>query len=167
MTIEHKNLTGSSLHEPKGIAAAGAGTVYTADGAGSGSYLDPLASLNNNNLVVLTVPFANLSTASSYVTIPFPLAGVVTRVAVVCEDNFTTAPNVLTAEVVSAGVALGGGVATDLSISCTPGSGDHAVFAGNVTSGNSVSTSQALLVTTDGGGTGACNAVLSILVDVS
>lgn len=36
---EHRNLTGASLHEPKGAATAALNTVYTADGAGSGSWL--------------------------------------------------------------------------------------------------------------------------------
>lgn len=35
---DHASLTGSSLHEPKGAAAATAGTVYVASGAGSGSW---------------------------------------------------------------------------------------------------------------------------------
>jgi len=36
--IEHSTLTGSALHEPKGVAAAVAGTVYTANGSGSGAW---------------------------------------------------------------------------------------------------------------------------------
>ncbi len=35
MTL-HKDLTGASLHEPKGVATATSGQVYQADGAGSG-----------------------------------------------------------------------------------------------------------------------------------
>lgn len=35
---EHNTLTGSQLHEPKGADAASAGTVYVADGAGSGTW---------------------------------------------------------------------------------------------------------------------------------
>ncbi len=35
---DHASLTGASLHEPKGAAAATVGTVYKADGAGSGSW---------------------------------------------------------------------------------------------------------------------------------
>ena len=35
---EHRNLTGASLHEPKGVAAAAANGVYVANGAGSGSW---------------------------------------------------------------------------------------------------------------------------------
>lgn len=34
----HRDLTGSDLHEPKGAANAPAGTVYTANGSGSGSW---------------------------------------------------------------------------------------------------------------------------------
>lgn len=35
---EHSQLTGSSLHEPKGVASASSGQVYIADGAGSGTW---------------------------------------------------------------------------------------------------------------------------------
>ena len=36
--VNHATLTDPNLHEPKGIAAAPAGQVYIADGAGSGSW---------------------------------------------------------------------------------------------------------------------------------
>lgn len=36
--VAHSTLTGSELHEPKGADTAGLGTVYVADGAGSGSW---------------------------------------------------------------------------------------------------------------------------------
>ena len=43
---EHSVLTGASLHEPKGVAAASASTVYLANGSGSGSWTTvPLAGL--------------------------------------------------------------------------------------------------------------------------
>jgi len=38
---EHNTLTGSSLHEPKGVATAAAGDVYIADGLGSGAWTAP------------------------------------------------------------------------------------------------------------------------------
>lgn len=45
--VEHANLTGSALHEPKGVAAAAANRVYVTDGLGSGAHsqvsLDVLA----------------------------------------------------------------------------------------------------------------------------
>lgn len=40
---EHNALTGSQLHEPKGVASASSGTVYVSDGAGSGSWTNPSA----------------------------------------------------------------------------------------------------------------------------
>lgn len=36
--VAHSTLTGSDLHEPKGVAAATAGKVYVSDGAGSGAW---------------------------------------------------------------------------------------------------------------------------------
>lgn len=38
--VSHASLTGSNLHEPKGVAAATIGTVYVANGSGSGSWTD-------------------------------------------------------------------------------------------------------------------------------
>jgi hypothetical protein len=39
-TIQHSNLTGSEIHEPKGVDTAGAKQFYMADGAGSGTWKD-------------------------------------------------------------------------------------------------------------------------------
>lgn len=36
--VEHSSLTGSALHEPKGVAAANSGEVYVANGSGSGTW---------------------------------------------------------------------------------------------------------------------------------
>ena len=45
--IEHSELPDNLLHEPKGASTAAAGTVYIADGAGSGSFKKlPTTSLN-------------------------------------------------------------------------------------------------------------------------
>lgn len=49
--IEHSELPDNLLHEPKGAATAAAGTVYVANGSGSGSFKKlPTTSLN------ITVP---------------------------------------------------------------------------------------------------------------
>lgn len=40
MAIEHDSIADGERHEPKGISGATAGQVYTADGAGSGSWSD-------------------------------------------------------------------------------------------------------------------------------
>lgn len=36
--VEHSSLTGSALHEPKGVASANSGSVYVANGSGSGTW---------------------------------------------------------------------------------------------------------------------------------
>lgn len=38
MTIQHEDIADPFIHEPKGVAAASADTVYVADGAGSGTW---------------------------------------------------------------------------------------------------------------------------------
>lgn len=45
----HSALTGSDLHEPKGVAAANAHEVYQATGAGSGSWLPILEQITVNS----------------------------------------------------------------------------------------------------------------------
>lgn len=44
MAIQHSAITDPNIHEPKGVASATAGTVYVADGAGSGTWQDPIPS---------------------------------------------------------------------------------------------------------------------------
>lgn len=55
----HKDLTGAELHEPKGVESAIAGTVYVADGVGSGQW----SNLGGNKvtLTVLTSEGGNLT----------------------------------------------------------------------------------------------------------
>jgi len=36
--VEHSSLTGSALHEPKGVASANSGETYVANGSGSGTW---------------------------------------------------------------------------------------------------------------------------------
>lgn len=58
--IEHSELPDNLLHEPKGASTAAAGTVYIADGAGSGSFQKlPTTSLN------ITIPTVTAATHSA------------------------------------------------------------------------------------------------------
>ena len=60
--IEHSTLTTTELHEPKGVGTAVANTVYVADGAGSGNWLQaPTGFLNyvsSGSGTVITAPAA-------------------------------------------------------------------------------------------------------------
>ena len=78
----HSALTGTDLHEPKGVAATAAGKVYLSDGLGSGSWVVPP--------YTLTTRLDDVSTAST-VYIPIPFAGTVTKVVTVLEGSLTTA----------------------------------------------------------------------------
>jgi hypothetical protein len=71
---EHKDLTGSDLHEPKGIEIAPQHTVYEADGAGSGNWVYAVSSVHaemiiESNVTPEVVPTAvdiTLATDSDY-----------------------------------------------------------------------------------------------------
>lgn len=65
MAIQHKDLTGADLHEPKGAASATSGQVYVADGSGSGSWQNPLTNVKNLNSFVRDVTITDIGTANS------------------------------------------------------------------------------------------------------
>lgn len=54
--IEHSQIPSEHCHEPKGAPEAAAGTVYVADGAGSGSFIKiPLSSLDTTTQALNSV----------------------------------------------------------------------------------------------------------------
>ena len=64
--IEHSELPDNLLHEPKGASTAVAGTVYVADGAGSGSFKKlPTTSLNITVPSVPVISHTGISGTSS------------------------------------------------------------------------------------------------------
>ncbi len=158
--VEHRNLTGSALHEPKGIEAVPANQVYVSDGGGSGAWQDQFADLNSANLITLNVRFADISTASS-VFVPVPLAGTLVGVAVTLQGAITVADAIVTGKI--AGVAI-----TGLALTCTQaGSAAGSTFTGIPTALNAVTANQAIELITDGGSTTAIEAVCTLTVDVS
>jgi len=93
----HSALTGTDLHEPKGVAAAAAGKTYLSDGLGSGSWAVPP--------YTLTSVIDDVSTAST-VYIPVPYAGTVTKVVTVLAGSLTTANAIVTVRN-AAGTSMG------------------------------------------------------------
>jgi len=59
MTVAHSALTGSDLHEPKGVSTATAGKTYVSDGAGSGTWtlLPTLASQSDMETATSTTTY--------------------------------------------------------------------------------------------------------------
>ena len=83
----HSALTGTDLHEPKGVAAAASGKVYLSNGLGSGSWVVPS--------YTITGVIDDVSTASTiYLGVPF--AGTVTKVVTVLAGSLTTADATIT-----------------------------------------------------------------------
>lgn len=83
-TVNHKNLTGANLHEPKGADTASDGDVYVSDGAGSGSwhYLptgwgyykdNATAQTFNTTPALLSIDGAGSTTETSY--LPLEIRG--------------------------------------------------------------------------------------------
>lgn len=72
MTVQHSALTGAELHEPKGVAAAGADQVYVSDGAGSGAWTDVATVADSLTTEVI------VRSASDF---PTPVADVITLAA--------------------------------------------------------------------------------------
>lgn len=67
MAIQHNALTGADLHEPRGIASASSGSVYVANGAGSGSWQKVDHPVSMGKLVT--------GSSSERVYLPFPISG--------------------------------------------------------------------------------------------
>ena len=64
--VNHSTLTDPYLHEPKGIAAAPAGQVYIADGAGSGDWLEFSRYVNGYVAFDATTPAYQHSVTTSF-----------------------------------------------------------------------------------------------------
>ena len=93
----HSALTDPNLHEPKGASTATSGSVYTSNGAGSGTWVAPPYTVS------VTIP--DISTAST-IYVPIPFAGTVTKVVGVLPGAITSADAVLTIKNASA-VSMG------------------------------------------------------------
>jgi hypothetical protein len=108
--VEHVSLTDPNLHEPKGVALATSGTVYVANGVGSGSWQLPSATetglvdsagrfVGNNveealselweGSVCLTTILADVSSSSS-ILIPIPYSVSVVSIDMVLGGGITS-----------------------------------------------------------------------------
>jgi len=66
MTIQHKNITGADLHEPKGVASATVGKVYISDGSGSGDWEYPPAKAHAEMYITGGTTAHTLAGSSAY-----------------------------------------------------------------------------------------------------
>lgn len=66
MTTYHQNISDPYIHEPKGITTATAGSVYVANGAGSGSWIDAHSYINGYIDFDATTPAYQHSVTTGY-----------------------------------------------------------------------------------------------------
>jgi len=85
--VQHSALTGSDLHEPKGIASATAGKVYISNGSGSGAWTSAGE--------IITGYIDDVSTAE-VVHVPMPFAGTISKVITVLEGAISNADATIT-----------------------------------------------------------------------
>lgn len=159
---EHNTLTGSALHEPKGIDSAGtsdAGKVITPSSstAGTGELRKLAESEITGKVAYITAVFDDISTAGT-IYIPVPFAGTVTSVRSVINGTIATDDVDLTVKVNTSAmtngvitIAYSGSAAGDLD-SCSP------------TAGNTITTSDYLAVTSDGASTNTVSATLAFTI---
>lgn len=152
--VQHANLTGLDLHEPKGVDSAEFGQLYFADGAGSGLWLSVNDVLLNANVATLSANFADISTAET-VYIPTSWACDVYKVSICLQAPITTANSVVSVFDAS-GNSMG-------SINITySGSAAGQIFTLEPVSNYSIAENSFLKITTDGGSSGVAKAIIAV-----
>jgi hypothetical protein len=163
--VQHSALTGASLHEPKGVAAASANTVYVADGAGSGAWekIDEDAintsSIKNVNKMYLTYEITTLNPAASYFMV-VPVAATLEKIYSVIDGAITGANNVMTFEI--GGTLVTNGTVTITQSGSAAGDVDEAI----PTATNVLTAGQALEIISNGGASNDIKCTLSFVFDV-
>lgn len=153
---EHRDVSPDNIHEPKGAYSASAGTVYVADGAGSGSF----TAINNLNKITLTYTFIDVSTASSQWVV-CPIAGVITKIYSVLHGSITGVDTVLSFEI--GGVAVTNGNITIAHSGSAAGDIDNST----PTAARTLTAGQAIEIISDGGSAGTTNATITFVIDVT
>lgn len=92
----HKDLTGAELHEPKGIETAAAGTVYVANGSGSGSWQDRYSGIPALNQYYLGNRMTDITAANNRVYFHVPTNSEIVSLVAVLDGTIAGTDNVLT-----------------------------------------------------------------------
>jgi hypothetical protein len=162
----HSALTGSDLHEPIGVAAASADTVYVADGAGSGTHQKVAAgqisttSVKNVNKVFITHVIDDISTAGSHWVVP-GIAGNIVAISTVIDGAIATAACSMTFE-------IGGVVITSSAISIAySGSAAGDVDTSTPSAARAVTAAQPVEIISDGASTNTVRCTVTLELDVA
>jgi hypothetical protein len=152
---EHRNLTGAELHEPKGVASATAGTVYVANGSGSGAW----TAVDANNLVLnqffLQARMEDVSAPSDNVYFYIPVKSEMVRLVAVLHGPITVANAIVSIYV--NGVLF----ADSLTVTFT-GSAAGQAHVKTITTSNTITAGSVIEVRTDGASTTTAKASIQL-----
>jgi hypothetical protein len=149
---QHSEISDPDIHEPKGITTAAAGTVYKADGSGSGDWELPTVS----ERLVFCAVINDVSTAGS-VYIPIPLACTILGATTVLGGTISGA---------NSSITFFNGAATSLGSAMTvtqSGSAAGDIDTFTATTNTAMTANSYVKVTTDGGSTGTVPLFITIL----
>lgn len=149
--VQHSSLSGSECHEPKGADTATSGEIYVADGAGSGSWV--------GRSDIFTVLIHDIS-SSGDTYIPIPFAGTITKVQTVLAGAITGSDVVLT---IYNSAAASMGTLTVAQSGSAAGDVDTLAPSSN----NTMTASDWIKVSCNGGATSHVDTVIAICVDGS
>ena len=151
--VNHSTLTDPYLHEPKGVATASAGSLYYADGSGSGAWTASTSLIQDT----FSGSFVSVS-AGQTVHIPVPFAGTVVKVVTVLEGTISSADATITVKN-AAGASMG--TITVAQSGSAAGAVDSLVPSSN----NSIVDNSCIAITTDGGSSTATILRFTIVLD--
>lgn len=155
----HSALTGSDLHEPKGVASANSGEVYVANGAGSGTWTK-INALSSTGKRYFNFRIDDISTAASHWMVP-GVAGDITAITSVIDGTIATGDTTLSFE-------IGGTAVTDGDITITEaGSAAGDVDSSTPSAANTLTATDPIEIISDGASTNTVAATLTFEIDIS
>lgn len=114
MAIQHVDIADPDIHEPKGVSAASAETVYVADGAGTGAW-EKITLDQMDPTTLYAAIQADLDDGDMAVTGRFFISGVIADIST---SSSVIIPIIQSCTVIGASVVLGGAITTaDAAIS--------------------------------------------------
>lgn len=156
MPLEHSDLTGDQLHEPKGVEVAAAGQVYVADGVGSGAWENVLDSINNRNQYAMEQRFDDLATAGSiYFNAPFKSE--INRLNIILY-GVVDADTLIT-------IYLNGVLFADSLTVVAAGSAAGQVKSLSVTTPHTINANTVIQITSDGAATGSVRGEVQLVLE--
>ena len=152
---QHKDLTGAELHEPKGADSATAGSVYVADGAGSGSWLARYSDIIALNQYWLTEDMADISAPNNHVYFYVPVQSEIVSLAAILDGTIAGANAIMS-------IYINGVLFAETLTMPFAGSTSGTLAATSFTTANTIPPGSVIEVRSDGGSTNTVKASVTI-----